>query len=359
MSVNSSAATIATPIAAIHGLIRDAMRACNLSAADADRVAELMAEADLTGADGHGIFRLPQYVRRIRGDAVNTTPDIRAEIRGPSVAVVDGDNGMGHLVMSKAAETAISLARETGIGWVGVRGSNHAGPGALYAEMPVKAGMIGIYSAVASANHMAVWGGTEALLGTNPLAVGIPAGNGPPVLLDIATTVVSYGTVKGRVLQDKPLPEGWMVSKEDGAPLTDQTRTADGVLLPIGGYKGSGLALVLGILAGTLNGAAFGKEVIDFNADSTSATNTGHFILALDIARFMPPDVFAAVLSEQLASLRSGQTIAGMRIRMPGEQRTARRAERSSTGVPLAAPLLTQLDALATELGIATLSARV
>lgn len=358
MSDPSSTATTTTSHAAIRGLIRDAMLACHLPPADAGRVAELMAEADLTGADGHGVFRLPQYVRRIRGGAVNTAPDIRIDKRGGSVALVDGDNGMGHLVMSRAAETAISLARDSGIGWVGVRGSNHAGPGALYAEMPVKAGMVGLYSAVASANHMAIWGGTEPLLGTNPLAVGIPAGDGPPVLLDIATTVVSYGTVKGHVLQNKPLPEGWMVSKADGSPLTDQKRTTDGLLLPIGGYKGSGLALVLGILAGTLNGAAFGRDVIDFNADSTSATNTGHFILALDIARFMPPDLFTVLLKSQLHDLRSGPAMGDIQIRMPGERRTERRARRMMTGIPLATPLVAQLDRLAADLGIPSLGAR-
>jgi LDH2 family malate/lactate/ureidoglycolate dehydrogenase len=351
-------AVIATPAAAIRGLIHDAMIACGLPDDDAKRVASLMAEADLTGADGHGVFRLPQYIRRIRGGAVNTRPNIQVERRGAAVALVDGDNGMGHLVVSRAAETAIELARESGIGWVGVRGSNHAGPGALYAEMPVKQGMIGIYSAVASANHMAIWGGKEPLLGTNPLAVGIPSGDGAPVLLDIATTVVSYGTVKSHVLQDKPLPEGWMVSTTDGSPLTDQRRSSEGLLLPIGGYKGSGLALVLGILAGTLNGAAFGKEVIDFNADINSATNTGHFILAMDVSRFMAPDLFFSVLDSQLESLRTGSAIPGMEIRIPGEQREARRIRRLSQGIPLAAQLVSQLDDLAASLGIIALVGR-
>ena len=128
--------------------------------------------------------------------------------------------------------------------------------------------MIGIYSVVASANHMAMWGGAETLLGTNPLAVAIPAGEEAPVVLDIATTVVSYGTVKNYRLQGKPMPDGWMVStRRRRAAHRSAERSADGLLLPIGGYKGSGLALVLGLLAGTLNGAAFGRDVIDFNYD--------------------------------------------------------------------------------------------
>src|SRR5262249_18559481 len=160
--------------------------------------------------------------------------------------------------------------------WVGARRSNHAGSAGVYAEEPLRrAGMIGIYSVVASANHMAMWGGAETLLGTNPLAVAIPAGEEAPVVLDMATTVVSYGTVKNDALQGKPMPEGWMVSRTDGRPLTDAARSDDGLLLPIGGYKGSGLAIVLGLLAGTLNGAAFGRDVVDFNHDDASAADTG------------------------------------------------------------------------------------
>src|SRR6185436_6779051 len=137
-------------------------------------------------------------------------------------------------------------------------------------------------------------GGIELLLGTNPVAVAIPAGEEAPVVLDIATSVVSYGTVKSHRLQNKPMPEGWMVHAKDSAPLTDASRSGEGLLLPIGGYKGSGLSLVLGLLAGPLNGAAFGRDVFDFNFNDTDESNTGHFIVALDIARFTPLATFTA-----------------------------------------------------------------
>lgn len=345
--------------AALTGLILDTLSTAGLPAQDAGRVAALMVEADLTGADSHGIFRLPQYLRRIQGGAVNRNPAIAVEHRSASVALVDGDNGMGHLVMSTACEAAVELARVSGAGWVGVKGSNHAGPGALYVDMLVNQGMIGLYSAVASANHMAVWGGVEPLLGTNPIAVGIPCGSAPPLLLDIATTVVSYGTVKNYVLRDQPLPEGWLVSREDGRSITDPKRTSEGLLMPIGGYKGSGLALVLGILAGVLNGAAFGRDVIDFNADSKSKTNTGHFILALDITRFMPQEVFATLLATQLDMLRDSESIPGASpIRLPGDARAVRRTERSAGGIPLSSQLVSQLDSIAKSLGITTLGER-
>ena len=123
--------------------------------------------------------------------------------------------------MARAAETAVALAREAGVAWVAVRRSNHAGPAGIYAEAIAAEGMIGIYSVVASANHMAPWGGSEMLLGTNPLAVAIPCGGQPPLVLDIATTAVSYGTVKNYALQGREMPEGWMVDRADGTPLTD------------------------------------------------------------------------------------------------------------------------------------------
>src|SRR5437868_12223627 len=275
------------PIAAVRALIEDALTAAGLPREDAAVCARLMGEADLTGADAHGVFRLPQYMRRLKAGGFNKHPNITVTRSAPATALVDGDNGMGHLVMSRAAETAIALARETGVAWVGVRRSNHAGPAGLYAEMPAAQGMIGLYSAVANANHMAVWGGADSLLGTNPLAIGVPSGAGP-LVLDMATTVVSYGTVKNYALQGKPMEKGWMVNTATGEDIIDAKRAAEGLLLPIGGYKGSGLAIMLGPLAGPLTRAVFGREVIDFNADDASEINTGHFIVALDIARFLP-----------------------------------------------------------------------
>ena len=330
-----------------------ALTAAGLPSADAAAVAGLMVEADLVGADAHGIFRLPQYIRRIEGGAVNRTPSITVNRTAAATALVDGDNGMGHLVMARAATAAVELAQEAGVGWVGVRRSNHAGPASLYAAMPLVQGMIGIYSAVASANHMAPWGGVDALLGTNPLAVAIPAGEGAPVILDIATTVVSYGTVKNHALQGKPMPEGWMIDRRTGGPLTDAGSSGDGVLLPIGGYKGAGLALVLGLLAGTLNGAGVGRAVVDFNADDTTPTNTGHFILALDIRRFIDPAVFAAAVVAHLDELRASARLPGIdAIHLPGEERARRRELRSRDGIPIIPALASVLDRLARTLGI-------
>jgi len=345
-------------ITAIRSLIQDALAAAGLPREDAAVCAGLMGEADLTGADAHGVFRLPQYVRRLKAGGFNRKPDITVQRTAPATALVDGDNAMGHLVMSRAAETAIVLARETGVSWVGVRRSNHAGPAGLYAEMPATRGMIGIYSAVANANHMAVWGGADPLLGTNPLAIGVPSSTGPMVL-DMATTVVSYGTVKNYALQRKPMEKGWMVNTATGEDIVDARRAAEGLLLPIGGYKGSGLAVMLGLIAGPLNRAAFGRDVIDFNADDASETNTGHFILALDIARFLPLDDYKAEVDRHVRELKESQRLPGVdEIRMPGERRRACREDRLRNGVPLAAALVAQLDKMAGELGINRISER-
>ena len=265
---------------------------------------------------------------------------------------------MGHLVVSRAAETAIALASDAGIGWVGVRHSNHAGTAGLYAAMPVAYGMIGLYAAVANANHMAVWGGSELLLGTNPLGIGLPS-DGGPVVLDMATSVVSYGTVKKYALAGLDMPDGWLIDTETGQSLTDPKRASRGLLLPIGGYKGSGLALMLGLLAGVLNGAAFGRDVIDFNYNDAGVTNTGHFIAAIDIKRFTPLATFTAETARHLDDLRDSERLPGVgHIRLPGDRSRECRTERLSHGIPLPGALLAQLDRLADELGVRSLRGR-
>src|SRR3954447_6775930 len=348
----SQAVSARVSIGAIRSLIEDALATAGLPRPDATVCARLMGEADLTGADAHGAFPLPQYVRRLKAGGFNPKPNIAVTRSAPATALVDGDNALGHLVMSRAADTAIMMARETGVAWVGVRRSNHAGPAGLYAEMPAAAGMIGIYAAGANANHMAVWGGADPLLGTNPLAIGVPSGAGPMVL-DMATTVVSYGTVKNYALQGRPMQPGWMMNTATGEDIIDAKRAAEGLLLPIGGYKGSGLAVMLGLLAGPLNRAVFGRDVIDFNADDASETNTGHFILALDIARFLSVDEYKAEVDRHVRELKESKRLPGVdEIRMPGERRLACRNDRLRNGVPLSAALLAQLDKLAGGLGV-------
>jgi LDH2 family malate/lactate/ureidoglycolate dehydrogenase len=346
------------PVAAVSSLIVDAMVQAGLAADDAAKVAELMLEADLTGADAHGVFRLPQYVMRLKLGAVKARPAIKVERTALATALVDGDNGMGHLVVARAAETAIELARECGVAWVGVRMSNHAGAAGVYAALPLKADMIGIYSAVANANHMPLAGGAEPLLGTNPLAIAIPTAEEPPVVLDIATSIVSYGTIKNHRLQNRPLQADWMVDPATGAAVTDPHKSAEALLLPMAGYKGAGLALMLGLLGGTLNGALFGRDCIDFNAHPDAVTNTGQFVVALDPARFQPLAAFKAEVDRQVRELRASKVLPGNTVRLPGDERARRRADRLANGLALPGELLTQLDKFAGELAIKPLRDR-
>src|SRR5689334_6981260 len=269
----------------LQAFIARAFEAVDVPRADAQAIAELMARADVNGSEGHGVFRLPQYIRRIKGGAVNVRPNIRIERQAGAMALVNGDNGMGHLVMKYATQIAIEKAKTAGIAWVGAKWSNHAGPASLYASMPLEHDMIGVYMAVGSANHLPPWGGIDMLLSTNPLAVAVPAGEEPPIVLDMATTVAAYGKVKTKAQRGEEIPVGWMIDRQ-GKPLTDPKRANEGLLLPIGGYKGYGLALIFGLLAGTLNGAAMGREVVDFNADDTTVTNTGHAIVAISVDAF-------------------------------------------------------------------------
>ena len=330
-----------------------------LPPADAAVVGRLMAEADLQGSDGHGVIRLPQYARRIRAGGINVKPTIKVVQERPGMALLDGDNGMGHLVMQRAAEMAIEKARVCGVAWVGTQFSNHAGPASLYARMPMAQNMIGLYFAVGNANHLPPWGGLDMLLSTNPIAVALPGGEEPPVVLDMATTVAAYGKVKAKAQRGETMPLGWMIDRL-GQPLTDPKRADEGFLLPIGGYKGYGLALIVGLLAGTLNGAAMGSEVIDFNHDDHSVTNTGQSILAIDLSAFGDVDAFKARVDRLVRELRDSERMPGVeRIWLPGEQSHERRAQYEREGIPLAPALMTQLDKVALELGVPALTATV
>lgn len=320
---------------------------------DAATVGSLMVEADLLGGDGHGVFRLPRYLDRLRAGGFNARPKIRIDRERGATAVVDGDNGFGHLVMKRCAEEAIARARTHGIGWVGAHHSNHAGVAGVYAMMPLAHDMIGLYAAVGNANHMAPWGGTELLLSTNPIAVAIPSAEGTkPVLLDMATTVAAYGKVKLAAQKGEAIPEGWMIDQA-GNPVTDPGKAASGSLLPIGGPKGYGLALVLGLLAGTLNGAAMGRDVIDFNADDGSATNTGQFIAAIDIASFSEVETFKRQVARVAGEMKSSALRPGFgEIRLPGERALSIRERRLSEGIPLSPALMEKLNAIAVACGV-------
>jgi LDH2 family malate/lactate/ureidoglycolate dehydrogenase len=355
MTITDTRTDSRVPAARLASFIARALAAAGLPQPDAETVAGLMTEADLRGSDTHGVIRLPLYLRRIRAGGINVTPNIRVVSERPSAALVDGDNGMGHLIMRRAAHLAIDKAKATGIGWVGARMSNHAGPAALYATLPLHHDMIGLYFAVGSSNHLPPWGGSETLLGTNPMCVAVPAMDEPPVVLDMSPTVAAYGKVRLKAQRGETMPVGWMIDKE-GKPLTDPKRADEGHLLPIGDYKGSGLSLIIGLLAGTLNRAAMGREVVDFVKEAGKATNTGHAIAAIAIDAFMPPAEFKRTVDQVIRDIRQSPRLPGVeRIWLPGEQSHAKLAERRDHGIPIPKSLRETLDGLARDFNIARL----
>jgi LDH2 family malate/lactate/ureidoglycolate dehydrogenase len=340
------------PAAALTAFVSRALLAAGLPGEDAQILATLMVEADLRGSDTHGVIRLPLYIRRLRAGGINPTPNIRVLSDRPSTALIDGDNGMGHLVMNRAAALAIDKAKTNGIGWVGARMSNHAGPAALYVTMPLKHDMIGLYFAVGSSNHLPPWGGSESLLGTNPMAVAVPARDEPPIVLDMSPTVAAFGKVRLKAQRGEPMPVGWMIDRE-GKPLTDPKRADEGHLLPIGDYKGSGLSLIIGLLAGALNRAALGRDVVDFVKEAGTPTNTGQAIAAISIDAFMPADAFKRSVDGIVRDIRNSPRLPGVeRIWLPGEQSHAKLLDRRAHGVPMPKALRDSLDAVARDLNV-------
>ncbi|MDF1590418.1 MAG: Ldh family oxidoreductase [Desulfobacterales bacterium] len=327
-----------------------AFAAMGLPPTDAALCAVRMIDADLRGVDTHGIFRLNHYSQRIKAGGINLNPNIHTVRENAVTALVDGDNGMGHLVVNFATELAIQKAQASGLAWVGTFNGNHAGAGAVYSSMPVAHDMVGMYMTVANANHMAPWGGIELILGTNPISFAIPAGSEPPIVLDIATTMTSYGKVKLAAQKGESIPLGWMIDRK-GQPLTDPRRSSEGMLLPIGDYKGYGLNVIIGMLAGVLNGAAFGRNVVDFNKDVASRNNSGHMIMAMRVDNFQPVDAFKQEMDRVIREIRESKRMEGVdRIWLPGEIEHYQIHERLEKGIPLAPIVVSNLRQLAAEL---------
>jgi len=343
-------------IADAEQFISSALQSVKVPVHDADVTANLMVKSDLAGADGHGIFRLPAYLKRIRAGGINLQPNIHIEREQGATALINGDNALGHLVMNKAVDLAIEKVKQHSVCWIGSHYGNHSGAASVYVRKLAEHGYIGIYMAVGNANHMAPWGGIDLLLSTNPIAIAVPAGDHPIVLLDIATTVAAYGKVKVAAQKGESIPEGWMIDRQ-GNSITDPQKSAEGSLLPIGGYKGYGLAVMIGLLAGALNNAAVGKGTIDFNAHHDLTTNTGQTIIAIDPTAFGAKDAFIGRVIDLVEDLKSSSTLPGVKeIRVPGDGAARIMAERMRLGIPVAPELLDALNACAKECGIAPLN---
>lgn len=347
-----SESTQRIPVDELVSFVTRAFCTANVSETDAAIVAALMVEADVYGYNTHGVFRLRQYMARLNGGGCNAQPSLTVSHEAAATAIVDGDNGLGHLAMDKAYKLAIEKARESGIGWVGIRRGNHAGPLALYVRPIAESGMIGMAAAVGSANHVPPFGGTDLLLGTNPIAISAPSGGSDPFVLDMATTVAAMGKIKTLAQQGERMPEGWMVGR-DGKPLTDPEERSNGFMLPVGGPKGFGLSVGIGLMAGVLNGAAFGSNVVDFTSDTTSETNTGQFVMALDPAAFGAEETFTQAAAQAFDEMRASTPLPGHEpVRLPGENKGAFAEQNRRNGLDLGPALCRDLAAVADALSV-------
>ena len=343
--------TTRAPVSALIAFAASAFAKTGVARDDAEKAARLLIESDLAGSDGHGIFRLAQYANGLKSGRIAASAEIRVLDDGPATAHLDGGNALGHLVMARATEIAIAKAKTQGAGWVGVRGSNHAGAASIWASQMLPHDMIGIYLAVGSNSFMAPWGGFERLLGTNPIAFAVPGLEEPPVVLDMATSIAANGKIQMAQQRGDAMPEGWVIDRE-GNPITDPNRAGEGVLLPIGDYKGYGLSLMIGLIGATLNGGQFGRDV----ADQTLASNTGQAVLALSISRFGDPTQFKRRVDQVVRDIRGSGRLPGVEeIRLPGERSHAVRSERLRDGVPIPPGLRAALDKFADGLGMARL----
>lgn len=335
------------PVATVVAFAEAALAKAGVPVPQAARAARLLIQSDLNGSDGHGIFRLAQYVGGLRSGRIDPRGEIRVDIDGPATAHINGGNALGHLVMAQATEIAIEKAKTQGAAWVGVRGSNHAGAASIWASQMLPHDMIGIYLAVGSNNFMAPWGGFERLLGTNPIAFAVPGLEEPPILFDMATSIAANGKVQMAQAKGERLPEGWVIDR-DGKPITDPNKVSEGLLLPIGDYKGYGLSLMIGLIGATLNGGQFGREPTD-----PKASNTGQAVLALQISRFGDPVEFKRRVDAIARDIRGSGRLPGVsEIRLPGDRAYAVRQERTAHGIPVPPSLRAALDKLADGLGV-------
>lgn len=340
-----------TPADALRQLAEGVLIALDVEPEHAAITARRLVEADLRGRSGHGIIRLAPYCARIRAGGYNLRPQVAVRRETPVSALVDGDNGLGQMVVTRAVEVAVSKATTSGIGWVGTVHSNHAGAAGVYTAMALEAGLGAMYFAVANGNAMPPWGGREKLLGTNPLAVAFPAANQPPFELDIATTVASHGAIEVKARAGEPLPEGWVVDL-DGNPITDPDRADDGFLVPIGGYKGSGLNFMIGALAGIMTGAAFGRDVVAFRHDHQTPTNTGQTIVVFRPDMFMERSEYERRMDDILGDLRTSESMTERPVRLPGDHARTTIAENLRLGIAIPPAVVAQLQTLADELQV-------
>lgn len=320
-----------------------------LTEADAARVATCLVDADLRNVSSHGVNRVPIYTRRLREKLVAPRPQMRLDAPTPVVARLDGGNGMGFIVATRAMDEAIARAEQFGVGIVFASNSNHFGMASCYLRQALARGMAAIVLTNASP-AMPIWGGRTPFLGTSPFAMGAPGAT--PLVLDMATSVAARGKIRRAAQRGEPIPEGWALD-EQGRPTTDAEAGYRGVVLPLGGPKGSGLSLMMEAFAGVMSGAAFGGEVGNQYSDFDAPQNVGHFFMALRPDLFAPGEAYAARMGDLVGRAKATPRASGFdEILMPGEPEERMAAIRAREGLAIPAADLAMLREEAAAIGV-------
>jgi LDH2 family malate/lactate/ureidoglycolate dehydrogenase len=323
---------------------------CEMAPDDARLLADTLVAADLRGVHSHGVLRVPEYVKKLREDGVDPRGRPQIVRDAGAALVIDGGNSMGQIGAAFAMRAAVERAKTTGLAAAAVRGSNHCGAMAYYAMMALPSNMIGLATTNALPT-MAPWGGLDKIVGINPLGVAIPADAGPPIVFDAAISGSAHGKIRVYAQKGVPIPPDWAFDAA-GKPTTDAEAALDGLLQPVGGFKGIGLAVVFGVLASLLSGAAYGTELGNM-IDGPRAGQDGHLFLAFNVAAFQNVAVFKQRVDGVVRQIRSSRRAAGVeRLYAPGEieHETERRYQQA--GIPLTAATLDDLIDTARRLGV-------
>lgn len=336
-----------------------------IPSADAKIIADVLIQADKYGFDSHGVNRLkPIYLDRIKDGIVNPVTNYTIVKEGPTTAVIDGQNGMGHVISFNAMRMAIDKAKKYGMGMVAVRNSTHYGFAGYYALMAAREDMIGITGTNARPSIAPTFG-VENMLGTNPMTFGIPTDEAFPFLLDCATSVTQRGKIELYAREGKEMPKGWVIdqngeSKTNSAEVLNDLVAGNAALTPLGGigdetagYKGYGYATVVEILSAALQQGAYMKMLTGFQDGKKAPYSLGHFFIAIDISAFTEPTDFKTTTGNILRELRNSKKMPNQnRIYTAGEKEFDTWVDRKNKGVPFCNELLAEFKSICKDYGL-------
>ncbi len=337
---------------ALHDYLARVYQAVGLPGPDAGMCAAQIVDAELRGVHSHGCVRFGVFVERLQNATANPRPRVRTVTDLPAFSLLDGDYGMSAVVGRRAVEVAIDKAKACGVGAAAIRKSSHTGHVGYFAAMALAHGMIGVVISGAVGN-LAPWGGSERMIGNNPVAFAIPSRQEYPILFDIATSKVARGYVLLAAKAGEPIPEGWALDPA-GNPTTDAALAARGTMLPLADYKGYGLALMFTFLTGALSGNGFDADRPDW-LEKEAPFGLPMFVMAIDPDRCLGGDYKAAV-DEAVSRIKASGLAPGFdEIRIPGEGAHRRYRAALSEGIALKEALARELDRIAAEVGVAPL----